>query len=297
MKRFVQKAMIAGYDEGGSAEPTTPTDNRTSLKYWYSYLQDNWYTQADWENYTEIEYGEPLEEIAYPTGTQNVTEVEQFLCICTYYEDLAGGYGQRLQGLPVTKMTGVLDLPNVTNASALLNYGGHLEDAGTIAFHKPLTDVSHMFSGCYNLKKVTLTGFDTSECVSFSRMFLSCYKLETLPISFDTSNGTDVSYMFYGCQKLVSIPSLDLSSADNTKTSYMFDGCSNLEHIGITGTIGVSLDLKNCSKLSHDTLVAILNALVPKTSGTWKLTIGSTNIAKLTQEELDIATTKGWQVV
>lgn len=284
-----------GYEEGSSTSvPTTPTDNRTSLKYWYSYLQDSWSRGVDWENYVEVEYGEPLEEIAYPTGTQNVTDVSQFLGIYTFYEDMAGGYGQELRGLPTKKLTGSLSIPNVTETRSFLSGAKELEDAGTIVFGKPLTNVSSMFHNCRELKRVTLVQFDTSVCTDFSYMFNSCQSIASLP-SFDTSSGKNFNYMFAWCSALTSIPSLDLSNA--TSVSTMFYQCNRLEHIGIKGTISLAMDFRNCPQLGHDTLVAIINALVKKTSGTWKLTIGGTHIAKLTQDEIDIATSKGWQVV
>lgn len=284
-----------GYAEGSaSATPTTPTDNRTSLSYWYSYLQDTWGRTVNWDTYEEVEYGEPLDEIAYPTGTQNVTNVNNFIGIYTFYEDMAGGYGQELRGLPTKKLTGVLDLPKITEVTSLFANARELEDAGTIVFGKPMTKVSNMFYGCSNFKNVKLVNFDTSDCEQFGYMFYSCQSIEETP-TFDTRSGRDFNYMFGWCSSLVNIPSLNISNA--TAVSGMFYACSNLEHIGISGTISVALDLKSCTKLSHETLVAIINALVKKTSGTWKLTIGSTNIAKLSQDELNIATSKGWQVV
>ena len=53
------------------------------------------------------------------------------------------------------------------------------------------------------------------------------------------------------------------------------------------------------TKLSHDSLMSIINALKDysaDTSGTtYTLTIGGTNIEKLTQDELDSIEEKGWE--
>lgn len=56
------------------------------------------------------------------------------------------------------------------------------------------------------------------------------------------------------------------------------------------------LDVSACTELTHDSLISIINALQDKTSisGTWAVTLGSTNLAKLTDAEKAIATQKGW---
>ena len=67
----------------------------------------------------------------------------------------------------------------------------------------------------------------------------------------------------------------------------------------VIGTNG--LNLMRSPLLSHDSLVSVLHALEDKsgdTSGTsWTVTIGNTNIAKLTAEEQRIASQKGWNLM
>ena len=47
------------------------------------------------------------------------------------------------------------------------------------------------------------------------------------------------------------------------------------------------------NKLTHDSIMVIINGLQTVTT-TQTLTLGSTNLAKLTDEEKKIATDKGW---
>ena len=81
-----------------------------------------------------------------------------------------------------------------------------------------------------------------------------------------------------------------------------FAGAYALEEIGeIRGNISFNgFNVNNSSKLTRATLIRILNALADKTSDTsgttWKITLGETNIAKLTEEEQQIATSKGWVI-
>ena len=52
----------------------------------------------------------------------------------------------------------------------------------------------------------------------------------------------------------------------------------------------------NSTKLTHDSLLDIINNL-STVSTTQTLTIGSTNLAKLSSDEITIATNKGWTIV
>lgn len=59
------------------------------------------------------------------------------------------------------------------------------------------------------------------------------------------------------------------------------------------------LDLSSCTSLTHNSLMNVINNLYDiATAGvkTQQLVLGSTNLAKLTTEEIAIATNKGWAV-
>ena len=150
---------------------------------------------------------------------------------------------------------------------------------------------SYMFYGCEKL--TTIPAIDTSNGTKFGYMFYSCEKLTTIP-AIDTSNGTKFEYMFGYCYELTTVPQLNLTEA--TSFGGIFTNCVALVDLNIVGTINVTgLNVQN-SPLSHDSLMSIINALADKTgvSGTWKVTLGSTNLAKLTADEIAIAEGKGW---
>ena len=97
---------------------------------------------------------------------------------------------------------------------------------------------------------------------------------------------------FHGCPSLKTIEKLRVvedTIANNTAFS-----CSALENITIDGTIGTSFNFQYCTKLTHESLMSIIDALQTKTEGTWTVTLGTTNLAKLTDAEKAIATEKGW---
>lgn len=84
--------------------------------------------------------------------------------------------------------------------------------------------------------------------------------------------------------------------------SYMFY-VLDLEVCNFEGVIAKNgLDLRRCeNRINHDSLMSVINCLKDystDTSGTvWKVTLGATNLAKLTAEEKAIATGKGWTLV
>lgn len=75
-----------------------------------------------------------------------------------------------------------------------------------------------------------------------------------------------------------------------------FSGTPNLENVKVKGIIAKNATFSACTKLTHDSLMNILNALknLVGTGTTRTLTLGATNLAKLTDAEKAIATEKGW---
>ena len=109
----------------------------------------------------------------------------------------------------------------------------------------------------------------------------------------DTSNVTNMYNMFSYCSSLTSIPELNTSNV--TDMYNMFSYCSNLETIHMIN-MKVSFDISSSTKFTREALVEIINNCYDVTTlnKTAKLTMGSTNLAKLTEEDKAIATAKGW---
>ena len=73
----------------------------------------------------------------------------------------------------------------------------------------------------------------------------------------------------------------------------MFGSSSSIEAIHIIN-INANLDIHWSTKFTREALLEILGNLKAKTSGTKTLTMGDTNLEKLTAEDKAIATNKGW---
>ena len=122
-------------------------------------------------------------------------------------------------------------------------------------------------------------------------MFRSCTSLKTVKL-FDTSKATDMNNMFFGCRQLTSVPLFDTSNVSNI--SSMLAGCDGLTTLDGFAGLKVDLDLSGSPLLTHDSLLNVINEAADVTSSPKKLTLGTTNLAKLTDAEKAIATNKGW---
>jgi hypothetical protein len=143
---------------------------------------------------------------------------------------------------------------------------------------------------------------DTSKCTSlynaFSYTFLT--ELPTIDLSGITaSNGThgifaDSWGRTHTIEKII--------VAETTRfLSSTFQNAQGLINVIFEGVIGQNgLNLQWSPKLSHDSLMSVINCLQDKsedTSGTqWVVTLGADNLAKLTNEEQQIAYDKGWDL-
>ena len=130
---------------------------------------------------------------------------------------------------------------------------------------------------------------DTENVKDMSYMFYKCSSLTTIP-QLNTSNVKDTSAMFVSCYALTTIPALDMNNVDYATN--MFNNCGNLKSILMTN-IGANLDISGSTKFERENLLTILNNLKTVTT-TQTLTMGATNLAKLTDEDKAIATNKGW---
>lgn len=165
-----------------------------------------------------------------------------------------------------------------------------------------VTTAFNMFYNCYSL--ITIPLIDTSKVTTLESFFDSCRSLKSIP-QLNTSNNTSMNRMFYSCTYLTDVPLLDASKVTNTQN--MFLGCENLVNFGGLKDFGkgnyynASLDLRYSTKLTHESLMNVINNIYdinlnPNISASCYLRLGTTNINKLTADEIAIATNKGWIV-
>lgn len=181
-----------------------------------------------------------------------------------------------------------------------------------------VTNINSMFDGCTKLITLDLTGWNLESLSTAQLLFAYDNNLETIRGFNDIQFGelTDFYAMFYRCAKITeldltnmhtgsaanfynifngckALKTLDLTGWDTssvTSTSVMFTGASALETLKWTNW-KPSVDLSSCP-LSAECLRGLLNNLATVENKT--LTLGSTNLAELTDAEKAIAINKGW---
>lgn len=159
---------------------------------------------------------------------------------------------------------------------------------------KKLLDATHsaksLFEGYAGTSVNGLIAYeDTGKVYDITNMFRNCNELTTIPL-INTALVKNMALTFYGCSKLSTIPQLDVRSVYSMSNTFL--SCSSLKSILMTG-MKVSFDISASTKFERADLVTILNNLATVTS-TQTLTMGATNLAKLTDEDKAIATNKGW---
>ena len=150
-----------------------------------------------------------------------------------------------------------------------------------------VTSMTNMFYYCHAL--TAIPQLNTSNVKNMSYMLQNCRALTTIPL-LDTSKTTNMSGMLYNCSSLITVPALNADKVTNMDS--MFNGCTKLKSILMTN-IGADLDISASTKFERSDLLVILNNLKTVTTAT-TLTMGATNLAKLTDEDKAIATNKGW---
>ena len=111
----------------------------------------------------------------------------------------------------------------------------------------------------------------------------------------DLSAGTDFSYAWNGCSSLTEFPALNMSSGTDFTSAWY--GCNALTTLGGFGAISADIDLSPCTKLTVESLMNVINqaadlAALGITGRT--MTLGSDNLAKLSDEQKAVATSKRW---
>lgn len=153
----------------------------------------------------------------------------------------------------------------------------------------------------YNCTKLTSISFPEgfgSKAVDIGACFCNCTKLTslTLPDGFGQNATTlvrGIAGCFHSCKALESLhlPSGFGQKATNLANCFMY--CSALKTITGNPNFKVSLNLSYSANLTHDSIMVVINGLQTVTE-TQTLTLGSTNLAKLTAADKQIATDKGW---
>ena len=172
-----------------------------------------------------------------------------------------------------------ITLPNtVITGSNVFRACTSLREVNT-PFGLRLSTPQDMFNSCSSLSSLDVSGWDVSACTNMSNMFGNCSSLSSLDVSgWDVSACTNASNMFYYTTYLSTI----LGGSQDKPSALR----------GAKVALSVSQ-----SPLDKASLLAIINGLADLTGKTQQtLTLGATNKAKLTADEIATATNKNWKI-
>ena len=184
-----------------------------------------------------------------------------------------------------------IPLIDTSNAITMLSMFAYCDNITTI----PLIDTSNvteMRNMFYDCRKLTsIPQLDTSKVTDMRNMFYDCLSLTSIP-QLDTSKVTDMWWMFNNCSNLTTIPQLDFSNVNNA--SGMFIYCTNLTNLGGFINLHDDLDISYSNKITRESILNIFNDMAVVTNRSIKL--HEVVYSQLTEEDIAIATQKGWSV-
>lgn len=161
---------------------------------------------------------------------------------------------------------------------------------------------SNVFCNCYMLEDISLININTDKSLNWSRAFridTSIEYFELKNISFSPRLiGYSYQYMFYNQQYLENINGeIDFSKVNTTTgTNLMFYACNNLKEVRFTKeSLKYDLQMAQSKSLSLESLQSIIDGLGNVTT-TRTLSLNATAYNKLTEEQKQSATDKGWTI-
>ena len=147
----------------------------------------------------------------------------------------------------------------------------------------------YMFTDCKALESIP--ELDFSQVSTASYMFKNCSSLKTVP-RFDMPKCSNMYAMFENCSSLVSITFLNATSNGNFGHAFM--GCTALVVCNVFGLVH-SLFLDESPCLSKESVLYIFENAQTVSGKT--ITLHADVFDQLTEDEIAIATEKGFSVV
>lgn len=236
------------------------------------------YKPTDYDGYSQVVVAIPTYDGSYSV-TENATLPTKNKLMTDDLEINVPVGGNTLKTL--------LDATKQANSLFYQYQGNNIADLIKYEDTSEVTSMNSMFYGCSNITSVPL--LNTSKVTSMGNIFGYCRAITSIPL-FDTSHVTGMAGMFTNCERLTSIPALDASQV--TGFNNTFNGCSSLTEIKMTG-MKVSFNISASTLFTREALIEIITNCAT-VSSTQYLTMGATNMAKLTQADIDAATAKGW---
>ena len=198
-------------------------------------------------------------------------------------------------------------MPNITNMGSIYENCTKLKVPPITTFgnaEKP--NKSIYYGQMYQGTKFTIDNniiWKIKGTCNLNRAFTFSHNAKEFNVIWETDEGVSMEGRFCETKNtLTSLKTFNLTSCGETIfKGYFFGGVGTQENRALTtlectGTQSYSLNLSFYPNLSKESLLNVINCLCTTTE-TLQLTLGSTNLSKLSADENKIATDKGWSVI
>lgn len=167
----------------------------------------------------------------------------------------------------------------------------HINLSGDVVIPRSITSWGKYIFQSTSGNKLSFEDNCSLESLGSYALWENGFKEINLPDRLKTLSGN--TYVIKNCANLSKLK-IPKSITTIIPANAIF-GCDKLTDIVLEEGFNVSANFSNCTKLTHDSIVNMLYALKNLNGTSSKsLTIGSTNLSKLNETEIQIATNKNW---
>lgn len=204
------------------------------------------------------------------------------------------------------KLERIYNLPDININNQINNLVASCENVKSIkidGLNLQGSDViANLFWDLENLQEVKFTNCSINTYSSFWSILLKCPNVKFADFTnLNLNDITQFNSIINNCSNLETIVITNLNLDNVTYyNSYFFDDYNSAKIKNIIGPIynlKLSLNLRYTPLLTNDSAMVLINGLSEDIDGTKTITFSSSTYDTLTEEQIALATSKGWSVV
>lgn len=168
-----------------------------------------------------------------------------------------------------------------------------------ISGYPNLEDIANIFNIHKSITTLKLDNLPKLRVIT--GLISNCSTVKSVMITSSVPGITVMNMAFYNCSNITSISIYTIKYSSILNVTNSFYNCTSLENLYFHDLPDsdkyTTWKLEDCINLTKESLLNVLNAL-PSTSVIGrKVSIGETNILKLSEDDIAIATNKGWTLI
>lgn len=251
-----------------------------------------------------------IKKITFESGRSNSQQYIPQYCFngCTGLEEITMPDNTKidLQGLAFNNCSS-LETVTLSNSQQVILSGGNnfyncydlsQRSLEAILEHLASTQTTMPGGNFYGCRSITDVELPSQIVTVAGTAFMGCTSLEIAELPAVTTVGASV---FSGCTSLKTLiygavlGSGSTAYINHASTGNVIYGCTALEDVQIPQGWTENMNLSQTSVLTHDSMVAMIANLYDYSSDTaHTLTLGDTNLTRLSADEIAVATAKNW---